>query len=246
LLFRLQVFPIPPEQIYLLFKGSAFFLLFRFQALPPRLRAEWDMGAVLIFISTMLSGRTGLVVATVFFAAFLLTAPARLLLSYLSALLVAVVATYVFRDRLMLQFTDVADQIDYVSSWAFEFFIYGLKGNFGQDLSSMPISHLSLETFLGTGLVTLDGYNASGHDSGYIHTYYAMGLVFCVLFYLCLAKLFIMQVHKFNMYLFLLIIMMFIVEIKEPFIFKYVFPFYIQSILLCSYKKDQESRCCHD
>jgi hypothetical protein len=70
--------------------------------------------------------------------------------------------------------------------------------------------------------------NASGNDSGYIQSYYALGLVVSVLFYGFLAghlSGYLKASRGKGMHV-LLVALMFVIEAKEPFIFKYGMPFF--------------------
>ena len=111
-------------------------------------------------------------------------------------------------------------------------------------LNEMPVPPLSFETIIGTGRVrsiTGNG-NASGHDSGYVQTYYSLGLLLAIFFYIffLIFAIFLIQRNKFQKYydskkqkiLYLLILIVFVIEIKEPFIFHYSFPFFVLSSIL--------------
>ncbi len=90
----------------------------------------------------------------------------------------------------------------------------------------MTIPPLSIETLLGTGIVYQEGVLYLGTDIGYIQNYYSLGLILTVAFYsslLAMLVTFFMQVRSkfFRYYLLFFILCMFVVEYKEPFIFKY-------------------------
>lgn len=107
-------------------------------------------------------------------------------------------------------------------------------------LKEMPIAPLSLETMIGTGYIKdFTGLgNASGHDSGYIQTYFSLGLIFAFLFYF---SYFIYLISHFfntnNVLSLLLIFMLFLIEVKEFFIFSYTLPFFLLTFLLLDSKK---------
>lgn len=123
--------------------------------------------------------------------------------------------------------------------------------NFSKDssiveLSNMIIPSLSLDTIIGTGVYR--GYSSSGlfiwNDSGYIQMYAALGLICTITFYtllFCLYKKIIKNVYclsqKTNILYFLIYILItFIVEIKEPFTFKYMIPLF-GIVAICLYHK---------
>ena len=105
----------------------------------------------------------------------------------------------------------------------------------------MPIPPLSLNTIVGTGEVfdAEKSVNASGHDSGYIQTYFSLGFVFAIVFYVSYF-LFLIRITKLKNLLILLflIFILFVVEFKEPFIFKYILPFYILTLTVL-YNKER-------
>jgi len=112
---------------------------------------------------------------------------------------------------------------------------FRLNNDLVEGLSQMPIPELSLKTVVGTGLVkdpSGDG-NASGHDTGYIQTYYSLGLIFALLFYLSYYTFLIKLVKKNKDFVGLvLILVLVLIESKEFFIFSYTYPFYLLSFIL--------------
>ena len=103
-------------------------------------------------------------------------------------------------------------------------------------LKSMEIPKITSKTIIGTGLITNEyGYNAAGHDSGYIQIYYSLGLPMSVVFYFNILYQFIKSLilnkkyldSNLKKYVIGFIFIMFIIEYKEPFITKQVLPFYI-------------------
>jgi hypothetical protein len=101
---------------------------------------------------------------------------------------------------------------------------------------SMGIPDMTLsEFFWGAGIISLpSGLNASGSDMGYIQTFYALGLVFTFVFYILLFAFFILYLYESNdkFFALFLIVIMFLIEFKEPFIFKYAISFYVLASLL--------------
>lgn len=104
------------------------------------------------------------------------------------------------------------------------------------------IPPLTPETIIGTGIIR--GYTKSGlylwNDSGYIQMYSSMGLVFAIIFYVILfgsinkmirdCKYSVDKeiINLIKVYLLTLMI----IEIKEPFIFKYILPLFLLVIII--------------
>lgn len=133
--------------------------------------------------------------------------------------------------------------IEYFIAWINSGF--RLNNDLVQGLNDMPIPPLSINTVLGTGLVMgPNGVgNASGHDSGYIQSYYSLGLIVSILFYLSYYLFLFIQAkrHK-DIIGFLLILVIVLIEFKEFFIFSYTYPFYLFSYLLLGEDKYFEKK----
>jgi hypothetical protein len=126
-----------------------------------------------------------------------------------------------------------SDRLGRVLGWAFGIFSGDNLGTLKQ-LLAMPIPDLSEKTFVGTGAVVSESGNASGHDSGYVQTYFAVGLPVAVVFYVSVFFNFSVEAARsavrFPFYL--LLIATILAELKEPFIFKYTSYFFL--VLLAS------------
>lgn len=107
-------------------------------------------------------------------------------------------------------------------------------------LLEMPIPKLDLDTLLGfSSTVGEYGGNASGSDVGYIQTYYSLGLVFTIIFYLSLfmyliAKIYSLPRNKTRTLAFILFLPLFIVDLKEPFISKLGYFFVLYTFIILS------------
>jgi len=197
---------------------------------------RWLMLAVVCALSTIVVGRTGLQLSVVLFAAYIvlggpaLLGRALLLTAGLAALLVALGPALV---ELASQRNPEASR---TIGWAFEFFTSGTRGTFFREFAEQGVPPLSLESVIGTGRVMApDGVaNASGSDSGYVQTYYALGLpaavVFYAAFFACVLAAFA-RVRVEKVALGLLVLLTLVLEVKEPFIFKYVLPFFLLLLL---------------
>lgn len=122
------------------------------------------------------------------------------------------------------------------SDWVFGIFETGiLESASVEDLKSQSILNLNLHTLLGTSQIRLDG---GQHDSGYIQSYHAMGLFVSILYYVLLIFHILILLKNEDVFLktnklfiLTLIIGFFVVEIKEPFAFSYIYPFVIFTLI---------------
>jgi hypothetical protein len=191
--------------------------------------------SVLVLASTILVGRTGMIVGLLLCSMAYLQALTnrggvrRVVIAVLLALALSLTLAAHIRDN-----TEILENTDTILEWAFGVF-NPLEDASIVDLAETPIPPLTSDTIVGTGLVWDEsGFNVSGHDSGYVQTYYALGLLFAVLFYGALAgALLFGAVVLRSWWIAILTITMFVVEVKEPFIFKYTFPFLIFSLAFC-------------
>lgn len=193
-------------------------------------------------VSTIFVGRTGLLISTI------------LLVGYTFASL------SVFKIRklvyiclgVLVSFFIITEGINYISNipnFSGEYFFSWVTGTFiGSDttvdvISDQTIPPINLETIIGTGLVlTPDGnFNASGNDSGYVQNYYSMGLFFSAIFYLFMAYVLALYVKGRGAVAWFLYVIIFFIEIKEPFIFKYMTIFLL---MLTYYATRIENRVC--
>jgi len=188
------------------------------------------VSAIIISASTFLVGRTGVLLACVFVGIFAVEAIARRRWMVIGTG-VAAILTMVILGSVALQVA--ADRAgvdaDFLKSWSLELFTHGTSAASYGDLASQPIPALSFATLIGTGLVNASAPwtgSASGNDSGYIQTYYALGLPATVLFYLTVAYLaWRSSLRSSAPYLLgVLALAMFVVEAKEPFMFKAPLP----------------------
>ena len=106
---------------------------------------------------------------------------------------------------------------------------------------------LTVETLVGTSLVVRGDVNASGHDSGYIQTYYALGagaaLAFYVGFLLLSLSTIVRRSDRLPLLVFLL--SLFVIEVKEPFLFKYSAPLAFVLALLATRRSPQRPNLVH-
>ena len=200
---------------------------------------------ILIFIligllSTLIIGRTGLLCSIIAIIYFLLI-NFNLKKVILYSVITFIISQINFINLLENQ-TEGIDgfNIELFKNWIEDGFILK-NNNTVEAISRMPIPPLSLNTIVGTGEVfdAEKSVNASGHDSGYIQTYFSLGFVFAIVFYVSYF-LFLIRITKLKNLLILLflIFILFVVEFKEPFIFKYILPFYILTLTVL-YNKER-------
>ena len=122
----------------------------------------------------------------------------------------------------------------YTLSWALSVFTgsdHTVSALLGQDLKELNERIL---LFGGVGVSSPEGGNASGSDVGYIQTLYSIGLPFGLVFYL----MYLIYLCQFKVgsgdvfFKWLLIFLVFLLELKEPFIFKYAISFYVLASIL--------------
>jgi len=173
-------------------------------------------------ISTVFVGRMGLIISAVFIFGYLLFSFSIIKIRNWAYICLGILVIYQLISSLSFYVSRIDNfNEDYFLNWAFGSFI-GKDTSF-EDIANQPIPPISIETVFGTGMVTgPDGIsNASGHDSGYVQTYYSMGLILSVTFYLFLAYVLALYVKGHGVIAWLLFMVIFVIELKEPFIFKY-------------------------
>jgi len=188
---------------------------------------------VLCIFSTIFVGRTGLVVSIIFLAAYV--AVSLSISSIIKYGLVFLFISYFSVGGILERNLQSIEgfSTDYFFTWISEGIQVRDNRTANALMNEQPIPELTLETLLmGTGTVSIDGQNTSGHDSGYIQSYYSLGLVITFLFYLFLVHFLISHFRsRDNRLLYFLIIIMLLLEVKEPFLFKYREGFIIFSLL---------------
>lgn len=183
---------------------------------------------ILICFSQVLVGRTGLILSL--FCLILLFYYSNFdMKSILLSLIGVALSTILAIDFLLKNEQFLA----YTLIWAKS--IFTAEDKTMSALLSMGIEYMNnIDLIFGTGQVALqNGLNASGSDIGYIQTFYATGL-FGLIFYLSLfTYLFSYFIKTRDKSLFLIFLFLpFVVEIKEPFIFKYMVVFFVTTSLL--------------
>ncbi|PWF48902.1 hypothetical protein C7C56_009290 [Massilia glaciei] len=177
------------------------------------------LAMIMATASCIVVGRTGLLMCCAFLIIFIFSVESRMHFGIFASLFL--VSGFAFFGDSVSGLLANDFSSDYFTTWAFGMFS-------GEDdtlttLSGQAIPSLTSETFFGTGLSNIvDGVNPSGNDSGFVQGYYSMGLPFAVLHYVAyLAALYhVLKWLPFKPRVAVCIIL-FAIELKEPFLFKY-------------------------
>ena len=210
--------------------GIGFYMLY-----SDKMRWNWLVLflTVLCFFSTLFVGRTGLVISIIFLSVYLM-ASINFIKLFRYMLIICIVSYFSFGDIF-------ESNLNSIKGFSTEFFFTWISDGIGiQDnktidalFNQQSIPELTLQTlFIGTGTISENGLNTSGHDSGIVQTYYSLGLLFTFLFYYSLTFFLKNNFKSLNKKLiYLLIFLMLLLEIKEPFLFKYSEGFILFSLL---------------
>lgn len=115
-----------------------------------------------------------------------------------------------------------------------------------QSLQADIVPELSLDTLVGTGIYRGDLGNVTVQaDGGYVQMYVALGLCVACIFYVILFATYHHMLRKIRvpaislnkLYIYMLMVVLFVAEIKEPFVFKYIFPMFIFAIICLFHKR---------
>lgn len=197
-------------------------LLLYWRRTHSRMRRPYSvvLQMLLCLLSCVLVGRTGLLLSAFYLVVFCVQGGAfkAFLTICAGVVLPAIVIGATFVEGLL----PGSFSSDYFLNWAFGFFTSGDDASV-RELESMPVPPLSIDTFTGTGLVTDTGVgNPSGHDSGLVQAYYAMGLPMAALFYAAYAavlwRLFAWLPWRLRL---MCLLPLLAIEVKEPFVFKH-------------------------
>ncbi len=199
------------------------------------------LGIFCCLLSTLIIGRTGLICSLLSIFYFLFS-----IINFKKIVVFSVVALLISQ----INFISILErQTEGVQGFKVDFFLnwiedaFALKNNnTAEAISGMPIPPLSLKTILGTGEVfdIQNMKNASGNDSGYIQTYYSLGFILAIAFYISYFLFLLKETKNKNVFsLLFIIILMFIIELKEPFIFKYILPFFILNLIFLYNKREK-------
>lgn len=193
------------------------------------------IGALLLVVATVFVGRTGLYFSILMILGFILFSGRPLLVSIIFIVSVCIVSLFFLSANTeSFDLEDNPIKLDRTVSWAFDIFLFGESDSANSLVNELSnIREISAkEIFIGSGrLVEHDGSNYSKHDSGYLHLVYALGLPLSALFYGALFWIYwknlLLVKGKLKVIGLVLVALVFFLEIKEPFIFKYTLPFFV-------------------
>ena len=192
---------------------------------------------IISFLSTFFVGRTGILISLIFFGAyFYYTISFKKIIKVSLIMIILPFLITILSNKL-------TSSLDSISGFSSEFFLgwisegFDIKDNRTVNalVSTQNIPELTIQNFfIGSGTISnSNGLNTSGHDSGYIQTYFSIGLIFTVLFYLSFS-VFIVQNFKIlnnRKLLFFICLIILVLEFKEPMLFKYTEGFIFLSVL---------------
>lgn len=192
------------------------------------------IGMLICLLSCALVGRTGFLLSILFLFACLFypsgsniekDRDGRWMLLSLVVLMIYLFLKYYFIEMLPDDFS-----IEYFTTWVFGVFLG--ENETAAQIAQMVIPPLGIETLLGTGLVSLiDGSNPSGHDSGFVQSYYSIGLLMSIVLYGAYFYVLYYSFYWLPMLLRLLLtLLFFLLEVKEPFLFKYSLLFVVLAL----------------
>lgn len=153
---------------------------------------------LIILASTFIIGRTGLFISLFAIVIYFISTKIRIKNAVVTCLALLILS--------QINYTGLLEKIGAnVEGFNAELFTGWIANAFSvkdnatkEDLSGMPIPPITLSTIIGTGrVVDISGIgNASGNDSGYIQTYYSLGLITAVLFYISYLIFLIYLINK--------------------------------------------------
>lgn len=213
--------------------GIGFYLISQYK------RFNWKALVLtfLCFISTIFVGRTGLVLSLIFLFIYMIASfniKNSLRYVFIFIFLSSIGVGNIFKNNLE---SIQGFSTEYFFNWLSEVVEFRDNKTLNALTYDQPIPDLTLQTLIiGTGTISKEGANTSGHDSGYVQTYYSLGLLATMLFYL---SFFLFMKNNFKSFnkklLYSIVFLVLILEAKEPFLFKYTEGFLILTILF-SYK----------
>lgn len=196
-------------------------------------KAACLLGSLFISMSCVFVGKLGLFLSFYYILAILSLELIRRPVLVFNIFIISSIALYI-----LINFTSIGNlgQFTYVMERSFALFM-GNEDATLNAIKAMPIPELDINTIVGYGLTTdVNGFNAAKSDVGYIQTYYALGFIFSLIFYMSLFAYLLVKVmsvkhSSYRRLSLVLFIPLFIVELKEPFITKLGYSFVIFSFI---------------
>ncbi|XMB85734.1 hypothetical protein RJG79_10015 [Mycoplasmatota bacterium WC44] len=196
-------------------------------------------------VSTLIVGRTGLLLLMVLVSTILIQNGRQLIFTY-RFLKIVVIFTLVIIITILIIPESVLPLINHKVNWIVSEFSDGLfKAKTLIYLQQMTIKELDISTLIGTSQIRLPG---GQHDSGYIQNYHSLGLIFTIIFYgivlfhlLTLSHISKNFVKRNRLFIVVFISSLFIIEYKEPFVLSYSFLFILFTMLrIQDYKENKK------
>lgn len=192
---------------------------------------------IICFLSTIFVGRTGILISLLFFGAYFFDTMSfkNVFKTFLITILL-----FLFSSSILNKFSLNLDSIrgfssEYFIGWLSEGFDLKNNRTFDALAYEQKIPELTMQNiFIGSGTIaSSNGLNTSGHDSGFIQTYYSIGLILTILFYFSISFFIIRNFKVLNKKksMFFICFLIFFIELKEPMLFKYTEGFIILTIL---------------
>lgn len=219
------------EGSLILFTGIALLIYMRLKKLIPD--RKFALYSIIILCATVFVGRTGLYLEIAAIAVYFVLekrTKSKYFLFFkiiaLSIIILAIALIVIERDRM-----------NYYLQWSMEIFNRETRFHTINIIRDMDIPPLTSEFIFGTNIHA--GYTPCGvfirNDSGYVKTYAAFGIVGAVLYYVShLCLLTSVRLSKENksarLFLYFLIVLVFIVEWKEPYIMKYNYSWFLMTV----------------
>ncbi|WP_408049363.1 hypothetical protein [Tenacibaculum halocynthiae] len=200
---------------------------------------------IICIISTIFIGRTGLLLSLLFLGTYMYyTVSLKKIMIYLLFTFLFVFSSLTLSKVFTSQLNSIEGfSSEYFVNWLSDAFVVKDNKTVNALLYKQNIPELTLKLFfLGTGTIAINGINTSGHDSGFIQTYYSIGLIFTFIFYFSFIY-YIVRKFSYSLGLIkttLLCVIILGLEFKEPLLFKYVEGFFIMTILFL-FKKNKRN-----
>jgi len=195
------------------------------------------LAALLITIATLFVGRTGLYVSLSLMFGFIFFSTRSQLIPIF--LIISLFGGYLYLQSMDLDGVEIEGndvKLARTFNWALDVFLIGESSSANNLIAKLSNTREMGVTnlLIGSGRVSELGpevKNYSGHDSGYLQALYALGLPLSILFYGALLGVYVRMLIPLHGDLkvigIMLVFLIFSLEIKEPFIFKYTLPFFI-------------------
>ena len=198
---------------------------------------------IIIFVASSLASRTGMIIGVAFASIVLVGLIKNGAMNIVKLLFAAIPTVYILTFLLLKCVTDA--RLLYMQNWLQNVFNKD-EGSTINSLSSMEIPPITVLTILGNGIRrgTLSDGTIVQNYIGFVQSYVALGLIVAVFFYIKLCEIIVKRVSIVNdktkrVFIYILLIVSFLLEFKEPFFLKYIVVFYIMMIVEISSKENQ-------